>query len=86
MYETADGGRESAAMPGWGCPVMLSKAKPWVGFDALPLLRNEPLEPGQKRRLGFVFLCPDEALPGIREAGQFYLWEGRIVGEAVVVG
>jgi hypothetical protein len=86
MYETANGGRETAARPGWGCPVMLSKTKPLRGYDALPLLRDEPLLPGERRRLGFVFLSPDEALSAIRAAGRFYLWEGRFVGEAEVVG
>jgi hypothetical protein len=85
MYETADGGRETPALPGWGCPVMVSNTKPWIGYDALPLLRDDPLLPGQKRRLGFVFLTPDLALPVLRDAGRFYLWEGRIVGEADVV-
>lgn len=86
MYETANGGRESEALPGWACPVMVSKVEPLVGFDALPLLRDEPLRPGEKRRLGFVFLSPDEALPVMRQAARFYLWEGRFVGEAKVVG
>lgn len=85
MYETADGGRESAALPGWSCPVMVSNTKPWISWEALPLLRDDPLLPGQRRRLGFVFLSPDEAVPVLREAGRFYLWEGRIVGEADVV-
>jgi hypothetical protein len=64
---------------------MVSNKEPWIGFDALPLLRDDPLLPGQRRRLGFVFLSPDDALPVVREAGRFYLWEGRIVGEADVV-
>jgi len=85
MYETADGGRATPAAPGWGCPVMVSDVEPPVGFDALPLLRDQALEPGECRRSGFVFLLPQEALAAIANAGRFYLWEGRFVGEATVV-
>jgi hypothetical protein len=64
---------------------MVSKTEPLCGFDALPLLRDEPLLPGQRRRIGFVFLSPEQALVAIRAARRFYLWEGRFVGEAEVV-
>jgi hypothetical protein len=86
MYETAAGGREGPALPGWGCPVSVSKDEPLETWDALPLLRDAPLQPGESRRLGFVFLSGDEAANAMREAGRFYLWEGRFVGEATVVG
>lgn len=48
MYETAHGGRETAALPGWGYPITVSSEEPWVGFDALPLLRDDPLLPGTR--------------------------------------
>lgn len=86
MCETEAGGRQSAALPGWGCPVSASRDEPLETWDALPLLRDAPLEPGERRRLGFVFLSGDEAAHALREAGRFYLWEGRFIGEAVVVG
>lgn len=85
MYETAAGGRASAALPGWGCPVSVSKDEQLETWDALPLLRDVPLGPGERRRLGFVFLSGEEAAEALRKAGRFYLWEGRFVGEAVVV-
>lgn len=85
MYETADGGRATPAEPGWGCPVMVSNVERLTGFDALPLLRDQALEPGECRRLGFVFLSPQEAVAAIENAGGFYLWEGRFIGEATVV-
>lgn len=53
--------------------------------DALPLLRDRPLGPGECRRVGFVFLCPEDAVPAIEAAGRFWLWKGRFVGEAIVV-
>jgi hypothetical protein len=48
-------------------------------------LLEEPLAPGDRRRLGFVFLSGDEAAEKMRLAGVFYLWEGRFIGEAMVV-
>ncbi|MBF7010463.1 hypothetical protein QUC32_12335 [Novosphingobium resinovorum] len=86
MYEAKDGGRTGPALPGWGCPVSVSKTEPVQGWDALPLLRDEPLHPGEDRHLGFVFLSGQEAADALKEAGHFYLWEGRFIGEATVVG
>ncbi|MBY8826989.1 hypothetical protein K7G81_02520 [Hephaestia sp. CMS5P-6] len=85
MYETVNGGREGPALPGWGCPVMISDIEPLYGWDALPLLRDRHLRPGENRRLGFVFLSGQEAADALKKVGKFYLWEGRFVGEASVV-
>ncbi|MES3098830.1 hypothetical protein O6W96_04925 [Sphingomonas faeni] len=63
---------------------MVSQETPLIGFDALPLIGGEPLLPGETRSLGFVFLLPEEAVPAIRMAGRFFLWEGRFVAEAIV--
>jgi hypothetical protein len=44
------------------------------------------IKPGEKRRaVGFVFLSGKEAAEKMRAAGKFYLWEGHLIGEAVVV-
>jgi len=85
MFDTADGGRQEPAYSGWGCPCMVSQMEPLVGYDALPLIGEHPLTPGQTRRLGFVFLSHEEAVPRMRAAGRFYLWEGRFIGEATIV-
>jgi len=86
MYATTKGGRQAAAMPGWGCPCMVSITEPLVGYDAWPILNDEPLQPGSTRRLGFYFLSGDAAAEVMRTSGHFFLWEGHAVGEAVVVG
>ena len=39
----------------------------------------------ESRRLGFVFLSGEESAAIFRQAGKFFLWEGRFIGEAVVV-
>jgi hypothetical protein len=74
-----------AALLGWGCPCFASKEKPLRGWDARLQLGDEPFPPGSERRVGFVFLSPEGA-ETIKRAGYFYLWEGRFVGEAEVVG
>ena len=85
MYEVTEGGRTGPAYSGWGCPCMLSRKEPLIGYDALPLIGDKPLLPGETRRLGFAFLSHEEAVPIMRVAGRFLLWEGRFVGEAVIV-
>jgi hypothetical protein len=86
LYSTDEGGRKSAARPGWGCPCFVSRQDPITGYDGWPLLGDTPVEPGEKRRLGFVFLSGEEAADALRNAGTFYLWESRFIGEARVVG
>jgi hypothetical protein len=55
----------------------------WIRW--LPLLGDTTLSPGERRKLGFVFLNGEESANTLREAGKFYLWEGRFVGEAAVI-
>lgn len=86
LYRTQDGGRRSTAFPGWGCPCCLSKATPIVAaYDAWPLLGDTAIQPGESRRLGFVFLSGEETAKLFRDAGKFFLWEGGFIGEANVV-
>jgi hypothetical protein len=56
-----------------------------VGYDGWPLLGDTPLAPGEHRKVGFVFLSGESVAETLRKAGKFYLWEGKIVGEATVV-
>lgn len=86
MYATIEGGRQDAALPGWGCPCMVSLTEPLVGYDAWPILNDEPLQPGSTRRLGFYFLSGGAGADVMRLSSRFFLWEGHAVGEAVVVG
>ena len=87
LFPTAGGGKRLPIVTGFGCPCMLpsmrSKAIP-EGWDARLVVDGEPFEPGTVRRVGFVFLSP-EGLRTMRAAGRFLLWEGRFVGEAVVI-
>ena len=47
LYSAEAGGRRGPALPGYGCPCMVSKAAPLQGFDAKLLLGDEPLFPGR---------------------------------------
>jgi hypothetical protein len=85
MYASDNGGRAGLAYPGWGCPCMVSRSEPLVGWGAFLLLRTEAPAPGDRRRIGFCFLSGDEAATIMRNAGKFYLWEGRFIGEAEVI-
>ena len=83
LYATNAGGREEPVYLGWGCPCLPSRAAP--GWDGWPLIGEDPLVPGETRRVGFHFMSGDEAANVMRKAGRFYLWEGRLVGEAEVI-
>lgn len=83
LYSAEDGGRNSPAFLGWGCPVKASKTDS-MSYSAWPLLGDTPLLPGAKRRLGFVFVNKD-GVEKMRTAGTFFLWEGGFIGEATIV-
>ena len=85
LYPTDQGGRETVAFSGYGCPCFRSKDVAVGGWDARLQLGDMPFAPGTKRRIGFVFLSGKEAADAMRKAGRFYLWEGGFVGEATVV-
>ncbi|MFC0587902.1 hypothetical protein ACFFF7_00585 [Novosphingobium aquiterrae] len=84
LYATSEGGKRIAALPGWGCPCTFSYEQPFIGYDGWPVL-DEPLNPGERRAaVPFVFLSAEGA-DKMREAGRFFLCEGKVVGEAIVV-
>jgi len=41
--------------------------------------------PGERRRVGYVFLAGEQATEYLRSAPKFYVWEGRIIGEATMI-
>jgi hypothetical protein len=84
LYPTAEGGKALQVQPGFGCVCTMTKAPPLAGYDG-KLLLNEPIQPGEIRRVGFVFLSGEETAARFRQAGVFYLWEGKFIGEARVL-
>jgi len=89
LYPTTAAGKKLTVELGWGCLCSCSKSSDALFYDGWPLL-DAPFAPGERRRLGFVFLrgeyIPSRNIAAIlRRAGTFYLWEGHFIGEAVVV-
>ena len=85
LYPTGEGGRKTAVAPGWGCPCSLSTSANSLFYDGWPQLGDDWMNPGETRRLGFIFPFPEDAWTILKAAGKFYLWEGRYIGEALVV-
>lgn len=83
LYPPDKGGRSAPIHPGWGCPCKPAKDEP--AWDGWPLLGDQPLAPGEKRRLGFYFISGEEAVKAMRRSGRFLLWEGHVIGEARLV-
>lgn len=89
LYPTSEGGKKLSVLPGWGCLCSPSKSADALLCDCWPLLEG-PFGPGERRRLGFVFvhgnrITREDILATLRDVGTFYLWEGHFIGEAMVV-
>ena len=84
LYTSEQGGK-ATVISGlcYGCPCEIEGAK-WK-WDCRIALGHLSLHPGQTRRVGIAFLSGEEAAVAIRAAGRFVLWEGRPIGEGVVV-
>lgn len=83
LYPTQSGGRSKPIALGYGCPCTAERTveEAWTGY---PLLRD-PMLPGERRRVGIIFLVPKPALAALSDLEKFYLWESRIIGEATIV-
>jgi hypothetical protein len=85
LYLPERGGRkEPIAREGFGCPCRLDKTSDTFA-DCRLFLSGQEIAPGETKRVGVRFLVEPAAVL-FRTAGKFYLWDGRIIGEAVVVG
>lgn len=83
LYPTDAGGRRGSIGLGWGCPCTRGQSLQ-QGWDGYPLLSSEMM-PGERRRLGFVFLSGAEAALAFKLHQRFYLWEGHLIGEAEII-
>lgn len=92
FHATERGGKARSIDPGagYGCPVLFENA-PYLSshaYDCRFLLweRRTPIQPGDVlNEAALVFLSEDEVLPHIGEGTRFILWEGREVGQGVVL-
>lgn len=87
LYPTDQGGKLLPIQAGWGspCTIQREEGSGWVGYDGWPLLGDSPMAPGDRRRVGYVFLSGEEAVKYLTASDKFYVWEGRIIGEATIV-
>jgi hypothetical protein len=85
LYPTAQGGRRAPTPPNrFGCPCKAAKDDE-QSWDCQLLLAGTPLSPGDTRRLEIMFLTPELAVPALRKAPKFFLWELGIIGEAMFI-
>ena len=94
LYTMEEGGASFTKLPGWGCMCCESKnsfitredgRRYRFGHDGWPQL-TQSISPGDRRRLGFVFpFSGKESAEALRKNGKFYLWEGKFIGEAVIL-
>ena len=83
LYSTDEGGKSLPIVLGYGCPCSIDKncREAWDGY---PLV-DSPMMPGETRRVGFVFFSGREAVKALSPSGCFFLWEGKLIGEAQIV-
>jgi hypothetical protein len=84
LYPTAAGGKKIPMQGIFSCPCFLQRDTKAAGYDCRILVGETPFKPGERRRVGFVFLSGQQAVARMRETGRFFLWEGRFIGEANV--
>ncbi len=85
LYPIEDGGRRSAIQPGYGCPCFSHKDKRESGWDGWMQLGDREFAPGETRKVGFCFLSGEKAVRALEISDVFYLWEGKIIGEATII-
>ncbi|OYW16366.1 MAG: hypothetical protein B7Z39_01245 [Novosphingobium sp. 12-64-8] len=83
LYSSEDGGKKLPLVLGYGCPCSIDKdvKEAWDGYPLVDI----PMMPGERRRVGFVFLSGNKALEALSTADCLYLWEGKLIGEARIV-
>jgi hypothetical protein len=85
LYPSDRGGRKSPIVGDWfGCPCKFHESD-FSAWDCRILTGGTRFSPGETKRFGIAFLTP-EAAPMFRKVRKFFLWEGKIIGEARVAG
>lgn len=84
FYPTSESGRKSPVPNGYGCPCILNPELP-EGNDARFLFANDWVELGETVTAKLCFMLGHEVAGKYIQARRFYLWEGKVIGEATVV-
>ncbi|KWV93097.1 hypothetical protein [Erythrobacter sp. YT30] len=53
--------------------------------DARLLVKKDWIELGEEAVASFFFVYGDAAARPFRKAEKFFLWDGKIIGEAIVI-
>jgi hypothetical protein len=81
LYSPDQRGRQSPIVGEWfGCPCKFHP-NDFTAWDCRILTSEEKFSPGETKHFGLVFLTREIA-PVFKQVAKFYLWEGRIIGEA----
>ena len=84
FYSTSESGRKNPVPNGYGCPCVL-KPRLLEGDDARFLFAQDWVELGETVTAKLCFTFGHMVATKYIEARHFYLWEGKLVGEATVV-
>jgi len=87
LYRTEEGGRKGPIRPGYMCGCSADPPQTMqTQWSGAPQLGDAWMQPGETRRVGYVFLGGAPAAAAVCRGERFYLYEGRkAVGEAVIV-
>ena len=85
LYSTEQGGRSQPIPPGWSCPCFPTRQTNVEGWDGCPMLGDDWMQPGETRTVGYAFLSGHEAVKALSQNEHFFLWEGRVIGEAKIL-
>src|SRR5690242_13368719 len=84
LYPSSAGGRNTPIQGNrFKCPCKFD-ARDHTAWDCQIMLDGKTLAPGETLLLEVQFMSPELA-PDFRSAKKFYLWEGRIIGEAAAI-
>lgn len=84
FLRSEEGGREGPVPNGFGCPCKLNKQDAQAN-DARILFEQDWTPLGSNVTGKVFFDHGEDAARAYREAGHFYLWEGKIIAEADVI-
>lgn len=84
FYPTDEGGRKGPVPNGFGCSCILTKLAKQSN-DVRLLFDKDWTKLGEEAVVSFFFLHGEEAAKRYREAGQFFLWEGRIIADVNIL-
>lgn len=84
LYTEDEGGKTQVVADDYRCPLFVSRDTSAGGWDVRMQFTGSPFLPGTERRVNLAFLS-EQGAQAIKHARRFYVWEGRFVGEGIVI-